>query len=112
MYTWHNSVVDREAAVTELLEAVEDAGPIGEFRRLERVSRALYQAQIGQKIKQRELVDETGLSRETIRRHVEDEKIRRGEMDPTPRYLEEQERRRKRVKAAKRAHPGAPAAES
>ena len=45
---------------------------------------------------QKRLAGRTGLSRETIRRHIEDEKIRRGEIDPTPRYLAEQERAARR----------------
>ena len=45
---------------------------------------------------QKDLVKATGLSRETIRCHIEDERIRRGEIPPTPRYQREQERRAKR----------------
>ena len=58
-----------------------------------KVAAALYEAAVVQKIRQRDLVRETGLTRETIRRHVEDERIRRGEIPPTPRYLREQARR-------------------
>ena len=45
--------------------------------------------------RQRDLIAETGYAREHIRRLIEDEKIERGIIAPTPRYLREQERRRK-----------------
>ena len=77
--------------MTELLEAVADVRAQPE--RVAKVAAALYEAAVVQKIRQRDLVRETGLTRETIRRHVEDERIRRGEIPPTPRYLREQARR-------------------
>ena len=80
--------------MTELLQAVTDVGPGADERRLLRVASALYEA--SKHKKQVELVAETGYTRETIRRHVEDERIRRGEIPPTPRYLREQERRARR----------------
>jgi hypothetical protein len=43
--------------------------------------------------RQRDLIAETGYAREHIRRLVEDERIERGEIDPTPRYLREQAKR-------------------
>jgi hypothetical protein len=80
--------VDREKAMTELLEAVADASQEAREQRTLRVAAALYEAdQAG--VKQAELVRRTGYNRETIRRHIEDEKIRRGEIEPTPRYLAE-----------------------
>jgi hypothetical protein len=87
---WHDDPVDREKAMTELLEAMADVGDEAEERRLLRVAAAMYTAMQVPGVKQRDLVAETGLSRETIRRYVEDEKIRRGEIAPTRRYLAEQ----------------------
>lgn len=72
--------------MTELLEAVADAGTEGEEKRLLRVAAALYTANRQMGVRQNELVRRTGYSRETIRRHVEDERIRRGEIAPTERY--------------------------
>lgn len=80
--------------MTELDEAVADVSPEAEWRRLDRLADALYRA--GKRKKQTDLVKRTGLTRETIRRHIEDAKIRRGEIDPTPRYLAIQARRDKR----------------
>ena len=77
--------------MTELLEAVEDVRAQPE--RVLRVAAALYEAARVQRVRQRDLVIATGLTRETIRRHVEDERIRRGEIQPTKRYLEEQAKR-------------------
>lgn len=75
--------------MTDVLEAVEDVRAQPE--RIARLAAALYEAdKAGQK--QVALVKATGLTRETIRRHVEDEKIRRGEMAPTERYLKAQKR--------------------
>ena len=85
--------------MTELLDALADTGQTAEEQRALRVAAAFYEIWIATRRThgwQRNLVRETGLSRETIRRHIEDEKIRRGEMDPTPRYLAEQERAAKR----------------
>jgi hypothetical protein len=87
--------VDEEQVMTELLEAVADVGKDAEESRLRRVAAALYEA--SKHKKQKDLVAETGYTRETIRRHVEDERIRRGEIAPTPRYLREQERRARRA---------------
>lgn len=82
--------------MTELDQAVADRSPEAEDRRLFRLQEALYRAVMLRKYKQVELVKRTGLTRETIRRHVEDARIRRGEIAPTPRYLREQARRDKR----------------
>lgn len=79
--------------MTELQEAVNDRAEEAEERRLLRVAEALYVASQIHKVKQRDLIKQTGYSRETIRRHVEDERIRRGEIPPTKRYLEAQEKR-------------------
>lgn len=79
--------------MTELAEALAEV--TAQRERIARLAAALYEADKAGK-KQRDLVAATGLTRETIRRHVEDEKIRRGEIDPTPRYLKEQARRDKR----------------
>ena len=92
---WHHDNVDREKAMTELLEAVADVK--AQPDRVARLAAALYELD-RQGVRQNVLVAETGYTRETIRRHIEDEKIRRGEIDPTPRYLAEQERREKRTK--------------
>ena len=92
---WHHDYVDREKAMTELLEAVAEASNEARAQRTLRMAAALYEAdRLG--VKQKDLVAKTGLTRETIRRHIEDEKIRRGELEPTPRYLAEQERAAKR----------------
>lgn len=92
---WHHDVVDREKAMTELLEAVAEASNEARAQRTLRLAAALYEAdKLG--MQQKALVEKTGLTRETIRRHIEDEKIRRGIIKPTPRYLAEQERAAKR----------------
>jgi hypothetical protein len=89
-YAWqHERVEDRDKAMTELLDAVADVNAQPE--RLLKVAAALYEATMAG-VRQRDLVEATGYTRETIRRYVEDEKIRRGEMDPTPRYLAAQKR--------------------
>ena len=93
---WHDDAVDREQAMTELDEAIADVGEERREQRQRRIAAALYQANRVVKVKQAELVTRTGFTRETIRRHVEDERIRRGEIDPTPRYLREQERKQRR----------------
>jgi predicted transcriptional regulator len=77
--------------MTELAEALADVQ--AQSKRLARLAAALYEADKAGK-RQRELVTATGLTRETIRRHVEDERIRRGEIDPTPRYIKAQQKRR------------------
>jgi hypothetical protein len=74
--------------MTELQEAVADRSDEAEERRLLRVAEALYVASRVLKVRQRDLIAETGYSRETIRRHVEDERIRRREIPPTKRYLD------------------------
>src|ERR1700722_13426627 len=94
-FAWHYESVDREKAMTELLEAVAEASNEARAQRTLRLAAALYEAD-KLDVKQKELVAKTGLTRETIRRHIEDEKIRRHEIDPTPRYLAEQERAAKR----------------
>ena len=84
--------------MTELLDALADTSPDAEEKRALRIAAGFYEAwQANQRRGwQRELAEATGLSRETIRRHIEDERIRRGEIPPTPRYLREQERKAKR----------------
>ena len=78
--------------MTELVKAVEDVK--AQPDRIARLAAALYEADKAGK-RQRELIAATGFTRETIRRHIEDEKIRRGEMDPTPRYLAAQARKQR-----------------
>jgi hypothetical protein len=96
---WHDEPVDEEEAMKELDEAVADLRL--QDQRLRRVAAALYaSAKLG--VPQKELVEATGYNREQIRRHVEDEKIRRGEIPPTARYLRNQER------AAKAREPRRP----
>jgi hypothetical protein len=77
--------------MTELVKAVEDVK--AQPDRIARLAAALYEA--SKTTRQRDLTAVTGLTRETIRRHVEDEKIRRGEIDPTPRYLAAQARKQR-----------------
>ncbi len=78
--------------MTELLDAVADVKAQPE--RVLRVAAALYEA-AHTGVRQRDLVAATGLTRETIRRHVEAERIRRGEIPPTKRYLAEQAKRQR-----------------
>jgi predicted GIY-YIG superfamily endonuclease len=78
-----------------ILAALADVSPAARGRRVGRVAAALYEearTRSGRRGWQAELVKETGLTRETIRRHIEDEKIRRGDIAPTPRYLAAQRR--------------------
>jgi hypothetical protein len=86
--------MEREQAMTELLQALEEVR--AQDQRLLRLAAAFYEADRA-KVKQIDLVRSTGYTRESVRRMVEDEKIRRGEMQPTKRYLREQERRRRRA---------------
>jgi hypothetical protein len=86
---WHDCYVTKEEAMQELKEAVEDLR--AHDQRLRRFAAALYAAD-KEGIKQVDLVALTGYTREQIRRHVEDERIRRGEIPPTPRYLKNLER--------------------
>ncbi len=79
--------------MTELDEALADLRPDADERRLLRLAAALYKAVRIDGYRQVELVNRTGLNRDTIRRHVEDERIRRGEIKPTERYLKEQARK-------------------
>ena len=79
--------------MTELDAAVEAVSKQAEWERLDRLARALYMANRILGISQTALVKRTGYTRETIRRHVEDERIRRGEIQPTKRYLAAQKRR-------------------
>lgn len=83
--------VEPEPELTELDQALADTRADADERRTLRLAAALYFA--AKSHRQRDLIERTGLSRETIRRHVEDERIRRGEIDPTPRYLRDQERK-------------------
>ncbi len=92
IYVWHYESVEREKAMTELLEAVADASNEARAVRTLRLAAALYEADKIKDVKQKDLVEKTGLTRETIRRHSEDEKIRRGDIAPTPRYLAAQRR--------------------
>ncbi|WP_329521205.1 hypothetical protein [Spirillospora sp. NBC_01491] len=85
---------DREEAMQELKDAVEDLRL--QEQRLLRVAAALYTATKAG-VKQTDLVATTGYNREQVRRHVEDEKIRRGEMPPTARYLRNQQRAKARA---------------
>lgn len=77
--------------MTELLKAVAEVSEDAKEARLRRIAAALYEA-TESGVKQVELVKATGYTRETIRRHVEDERIRRGEIAPTKRYLAAQKR--------------------
>lgn len=79
--------------MTELDEAVADVRRQAE--RIARMASALYIANRVNNVRQAELVKRYDLTRETIRRHVEDERIRRGEIPPTKRYLREQEKRQR-----------------
>lgn len=99
---WHHDFVKLEEAMTELLAALADTSPEAEEQRSRRIAAAFYEAaQADQKWGwQKRLAARTGVSRETIRRHIEDERIRREEIPPTPRYLAEQEKRAR--KAAER----------
>lgn len=90
---WHHEHVEPEPDLTELDEAIADIRPDATERRLMRVAAALYYANRVQKVTQAALIRRYGLNRETIRRHVEDERIRRGEIEPTARYLKDQERK-------------------
>jgi hypothetical protein len=84
--------VDREAALTAVDEAIADVKAQPE-RQL-RLRAALLDA-MRAGARQRDLIVKTGYTREHIRRLVEDERIERGEIPPTRRYLAEQERRRR-----------------
>lgn len=77
--------------MTELAQALADVQ--AQTNRIARLAAALYEADKAGK-RQRDLVAATGLTRETIRRHIEDERIRRGEISPTARYLKSQAKRR------------------
>jgi hypothetical protein len=91
---WHHEhVTEEKPDLTELDAALADIRPEADERRRQRVAAALYEANWVQEIPQAKLVLWYGLNRETIRRHVEDERIRRGEIDPTERYLKEQARK-------------------
>jgi hypothetical protein len=81
--------VDEEKAMTELMEAVADVRAQPE--RLARLGAALIDALKSGK-RQKDLVTATGYTRESIRRLVEEERIRRGEIPPTARYLKAQRR--------------------
>lgn len=88
--------------MTELLAALADTSPDAEEQRSRRIAAAFYAAAEAVNRKrgwQAELVRETGLTRETIRRYIEDERIRRGEIPPTPRYLKAQERKKVRAQS-------------
>lgn len=83
--------------MTELLEALADVR--AQDQRLLRLAVTFYEADKAG-VKQVDLVRSTGYTRESVRRMVEDEKIRRGEMQPTKRYLREQDRKRRRAEHA------------
>ena len=82
----------------ELSDAIADLR--AQDTRLRRVAAALYQADKAG-APQKNLVKATGYNREQVRRHVEDERIRRGEIPPTPRYLKNIERAAKRAKESR-----------
>ena len=84
--------------MTELLAALADTSAEAEEQRALRIAAGFYEAwQANQSYGwQKRLAARTGLTRETIRRNIEDERIRRGEIPPTPRYLAEQERAARR----------------
>lgn len=73
----------------ELAEAVEDIRQ--QDQRLLRFAAALYVASKAG-VRQVDMVRTTGYTREQIRRYIEDERIRRGEIEATPRYLRNLER--------------------
>jgi hypothetical protein len=88
---WHHDFVTPEEAMTELLAALAATSPEADEQRGLRIAAAMYEvSSLGKRGWQADLVRRTGLSRETIRRYVEDERIRRGEIPPTPRYLRAQ----------------------
>jgi hypothetical protein len=89
---WHHDFVTPEEAMTEVLAALADTSPEADEQRGLRTAAALYElSKNGKRGWQANLVRKTGVSRETIRRYVEDERIRRGEIPPTERYLKAQE---------------------
>lgn len=73
--------------MTELQDAVYDRSDEAETRRILRLAEALYVANKIHHVRQKDLVEQTGYTRETIRRHIEDEMIRRRLIPPTERYL-------------------------
>jgi len=93
-----------EEAMTELRAALADTSPDADEQRALRIAAAFYEKWQASRYRrgwQAELVRDTGLTRETIRRHIEDERIRRGEIPPTPRYLKVQAAlARKKARAA------------
>lgn len=101
MVTWHHDDMTLEDAMTELLDALADTSPDADTRRTLRIAAGFYEAWKADQARgwQARLVRKTGVSRETIRKHIEDERIRRGEIPPTLRYLAEQEERRQRAAA-------------
>ena len=107
---WHSDFVTLEEAMTEVLDALADTSPDADEQRDIRVAAAMYElSKRGKRGWQADLARETGLSRETIRSRVEDERIRRGEIPPTKRYLKAQAALARRKAAAglteKRAKP-------
>jgi len=91
---WHHDDVTTEEAMTELRAALAETAPDAAEKRDLRLSAAFYEVWIANRDRygwQRDLVKETGLSREAIRSRIEDERIRRGEIEPTARYLKAQE---------------------
>lgn len=89
---WHHEPVTKDEAMKQLAEAVEDIRL--QDQRLLRFAEALYEANKAG-VRQVDMVRTTGYTREQIRRYIEDERIRRGEIEPTPRYLRNLERARK-----------------
>ena len=85
--------------MTELLAALAETSPEADEQRSRRLAAAFYEVSKANQQRgwQAELVKETGLTRETIRRYIEDERIRRGEIPPTPRYLKAQARKQTRA---------------
>ena len=75
--------------MAELRAALADTSPDADEKRDQRLSAAFYEIWLANRDRygwQRDLVKETGLSREAIRGRIEDERIRRGEIEPTERY--------------------------
>jgi hypothetical protein len=92
---WHHYDMGRERAMTAVTEAFADLQAQPE-RHL-RLRAALYEAKLAG-VRQRDLVAQTGYSREHIRRLIEDERISRGEIEPTARYVRERDRRAERAR--------------
>lgn len=82
--------------MTDLRTAVADASSEAQEQRMLRIAALLRDLIALPSVRQVDLIKETGLSREHVRRLIEDERIRRGEIEPTKRYLDAQARKVKR----------------